>query len=65
VAVEYDGAHHDDPTQIAADRRRLNALRALGWTVLVIDRHQLRRPDDVVGLVRRVLRQAGPARSGA
>jgi very-short-patch-repair endonuclease len=63
VAVEYDGAHHDNPTQIAADRRRLNTLRALGWTVLVIDRHQLRRPGDVVRLVSRVLRDASRPRS--
>lgn len=58
VGVEYDGAHHDDPSRVAADRRRLNMLKALGWTVLVVDRHQMRRPDDVVHLVATVLRQA-------
>lgn len=55
VAIEYDGAHHDDPRQIAKDRARLNALRAAGWTVIVIDRAQLAHPQDVVELVRRVL----------
>lgn len=58
VAVEYDGAHHDDPAQIARDRARINALRAAGWTVLVIDRKQLARPADVVGLVHRALMDA-------
>ncbi len=28
LALEYDGAHHDNPAQIALDRRRLNALHA-------------------------------------
>ncbi|WP_185972500.1 DUF559 domain-containing protein [Georgenia yuyongxinii] len=58
VAVEYDGAHHDGPEQIARDRARINALRAAGWTVLVIDRRQLARPTVVVELVRRVLMDA-------
>jgi hypothetical protein len=34
VAVEYDGAWHGRPGQLAHDRRRLNALVAVGWTVL-------------------------------
>ena len=42
LALEYDGAHHDDPAQIIADRKRLNAIHACGWTSLVIDRHQFR-----------------------
>jgi very-short-patch-repair endonuclease len=59
VAVEYDGSYHDDPRQIAHDRARLNALRAAGWTVLVIDRAQFTRCDDVVEMVRKVLTTAG------
>ncbi|WP_448073199.1 endonuclease domain-containing protein [Georgenia yuyongxinii] len=59
IAVEYDGIHHDDPTQLARDRARINALRAAGWTVIVIDRQQFRRPADVVDLVRRVIEAAG------
>lgn len=55
VAVEYDGVYHDAPAQVAQDRARLNALRAAGWTVIVIDRKQLARPDEVVELIRRVL----------
>jgi very-short-patch-repair endonuclease len=55
LGLEYDGAYHDDPAQIALDRARLNALHAAGWTVLVIDRSQLARPDEVVALVRRLL----------
>ncbi|KAE8765087.1 hypothetical protein [Georgenia thermotolerans] len=55
IGLEYDGAYHDDPAQIALDRARLNALHAAGWTVLVIDRSQLARPEDVVALVRRLL----------
>ncbi|MFH5822506.1 endonuclease domain-containing protein [Georgenia sp. AZ-5] len=58
VAVEYDGAYHDDSAQVARDRARLNALRAVGWVVLVVDRAQLARPDDVVEMVGRVLARA-------
>ncbi|MDD9205386.1 DUF559 domain-containing protein, partial [Georgenia sp. 10Sc9-8] len=59
VAVEYDGEYHDDPDQVAADRARLNRLKAAGWTVLVVDRHQMRRPDQVVQQIGAVLARAG------
>ncbi|BDZ41394.1 hypothetical protein GCM10025865_06930 [Paraoerskovia sediminicola] len=55
LAVEYDGAHHDTPEQIRRDRDRLNRLRLAGWTVLVIDRHQMRDPHRVVAQVRHAL----------
>ena len=58
IAVEYDGEYHDDPSQVARDRVRLNALKALGWTVLVIDRAQFRNERAVVALVQGVLRHA-------
>ncbi|WP_172829077.1 DUF559 domain-containing protein [Paraoerskovia marina] len=60
VAVEYDGAHHDTPERIRRDRDRLNRLRLAGWTVLVVDRHQLRHPDRVVAMVRSALATAAP-----
>lgn len=55
VAVEYDGAHHDAPDRIRRDRERLNRLRLAGWTVLVVDRYQMRSPDQVVAMVRAAL----------
>lgn len=58
VAVEYDGEYHDHPGQIAADRARLNRLKAAGWTVIVVDRHQMRRPDRVVQQIGSVLARA-------
>ncbi|ROS76639.1 hypothetical protein [Cellulomonas sp. PhB143] len=58
VAVEYDGAHHDSPEQIRRDRDRLNRLRLVGWTVLVVDRHQMRAPSAVVAMVGAALRDA-------
>jgi hypothetical protein len=58
VIVEYDGAHHDDPKQIARDRARINALRAAGWTVLVVDRAQFARRDEMIALIRNVLEAA-------
>ncbi|PJI95076.1 hypothetical protein [Luteimicrobium subarcticum] len=58
VAVEYDGQHHDLPEQVRKDRARLNRPRVAGWTVIVVDRHQMRRPDDVVATVAAALRAA-------
>jgi len=52
LALEYDGAHHDDPAQIASDRQRMNALHACDWTSLVIDRTQFRDEARVIALVR-------------
>ncbi|WP_255583665.1 DUF559 domain-containing protein [Dietzia sp. ANT_WB102] len=42
IAVEYDGAHHDDPAQQSKDRYRRNRLQAAGWIVIVVDRKMLR-----------------------
>lgn len=59
LALEYDGSHHDDPAQIALDRRRLSALHRCGWSVVVIDRHQLRNERRVVETIRRARINAG------
>lgn len=42
IAVEYDGAHHDDPVQLSRDRYRRNRLQAAGWIVIVLDRRIFR-----------------------
>ena len=52
LALEYDGGHHDHPAQVVLDRQRLNALQTCGWTVLVVDRHQLLDEARVVGMIR-------------
>lgn len=49
IAVEYDGAHHDDPEQIPKDRFRRNWLQAHGWIVIVVDRRSFRaQRDDIL-----------------
>jgi very-short-patch-repair endonuclease len=60
VAVEYDGLWHaGSPEQIHADRRRLNALVGLGWTVLHVTHVRLRDDfDGVVKEIRSALRRA-------
>jgi very-short-patch-repair endonuclease len=57
--VEYDGAHHDERRQIVRDRGRMNALRLVGWSALVIDRAQFARRDAMVAMVRTLLVAAG------
>ena len=43
IAVEYDGQDsHQDP---AADKRRRNELKALGWDVFPLEKDTLRNPD--------------------
>ena len=54
VALEYDGAYHNDPAQIVLDRKRLNAIQACNWSTLVIDRAQFRDESQVIDLVRAV-----------
>ncbi|TFV53018.1 DUF559 domain-containing protein [Blastococcus sp. TF02A_35] len=55
VAVEYDGLWHADPQQFARDRRRLNALRAAGWTVVFVTAADLHRPAELLVAVRAAL----------
>lgn len=45
LVVEYDGAAtHDHPRDRATDAARHARLRALGYEVIVVDRHDLRHP---------------------
>ena len=55
MAIEYDGAWHGRPGQLARDRRRLNALVAAGWTVLHVTAADLHEPGEVVRAVRALL----------
>lgn len=48
VAVEYDGLWHGEKSQFARDRRRLNRLRAAGWTVVFVTAEHLRRPGALI-----------------
>lgn len=56
VVVEYDGRHHEtDARQWARDRRRREALEALGYRVIVIAAVDARSPQDAVRRVHRAL----------
>ncbi|MEH6382820.1 MAG: DUF559 domain-containing protein, partial [Dietzia cercidiphylli] len=56
VAVEYDGAGHRDAAQHGNDVRRLNRLRAAGWTVITVTATLLyRRPHEIAALLRTAL----------
>ncbi|MFQ4150019.1 DUF559 domain-containing protein [Arthrobacter sp. LAPM80] len=54
IALQYDGAHHLDELQQQSDRRRDNAFRAAGWTVMVFTQDDL--ADGFEGAVRRIKR---------
>jgi hypothetical protein len=57
LAIEYDGAHHWE--QRREDDRRRDAIRALGWTVIVVSASDYRdAPIRVVEHVRSFIRQA-------
>ncbi len=57
VAVEYDGAWHGDPEQVARDLHRRDRLRANGWTVIAVTaQHLYDNPELVVERIREVLR---------
>jgi very-short-patch-repair endonuclease len=55
IAIEYDGAWHGRPGQLARDRRRLNALVAAGWTVLHVTAGDMHETDRVVAAVRQLI----------
>lgn len=51
IAIEYDGRWHEDGTQRALDNDRLAALRAGGWTVIIVTAELLRDPRRLVAAV--------------
>jgi very-short-patch-repair endonuclease len=55
IAIEYDGAWHAEPGQLARDRRRLNELVAAGWTVLHVTAADLHDASALIAKVLRVL----------
>ncbi|MGY1839596.1 MULTISPECIES: DUF559 domain-containing protein [unclassified Modestobacter] len=55
LAVEYEGAHHFDGTQIARDDARIRCLEAAGWRVIRLSATDLRDLDAVVTRVRAAL----------
>lgn len=57
LGIEYDGAHHDDPNQVARDRARLNAIHACGWRVLLVDRALFAQGDRLLDQVVNARRQ--------
>lgn len=60
VVVEYDGRHHEtDASQWARDRRRREALEALGYRVIVVAAADLRSPRQVPWRVFNALVQRG------
>lgn len=64
IAIEYDGLWHADSDQFRKDRRRLNALVAAGWVVLHVTAGDLRRPEELVDRVRRLVARREMGESG-
>ena len=57
LAVEYDGAWHAEPGQLAKDRQRLNRLQAAGWTVVFVTAADLRDPVRLLATIRAALQR--------
>jgi very-short-patch-repair endonuclease len=51
VIVEYDGLWHAEDGQFVKDRRRLNQLRAAGWTVVFVTATDLHRPVELMASI--------------
>lgn len=49
VVLEYDGIeeHEKDPSKVAADKERRSVLAALGYTVIVMTKRDLKSKDDL------------------
>jgi hypothetical protein len=52
IAIEYDGRWHEGELQRGLDNDRLAALRADGWTVIIVTAEMLRRPQLLLAAVR-------------
>jgi hypothetical protein len=52
IAVEYDGLWHGERQAFLSDRRRLNRLAAVGWTVLHVTVEEMRHPERLAARVR-------------
>ena len=55
LAVEYDGAWHGQPGELARDRRRLNRLTAAGWRVLFVTAADMQAPDELLARLTKAL----------
>jgi len=55
LGVEYEGDHHRGRGAFQADLRRMNALRACGWTVLRFAARDLREPARLIATVKAAL----------
>lgn len=55
IALEYDGLWHAENGQFARDRRRLNALREAGWSVVFVTAADLRDPTALIARIGRAL----------
>ena len=61
LAIEYEGDHHRDRSTFQRDLRRMNRLRALGWTVLRFGAADIyRQPVRVIALVQIAYEQMDP-----
>lgn len=61
VAVEYEGLWHGERQNVAKDRRRLNELRAAGWTVVFVTAADLHDPVQLIARIAAALRTPGYA----
>jgi very-short-patch-repair endonuclease len=55
LAIEYDGAWHGLPGQLAKDRGRLNRLSDAGWRVIFVTAADLHDPDALLRMLVRAL----------
>jgi very-short-patch-repair endonuclease len=51
IALEYEGAWHGRPQQVAKDRARLDRLTACGWTVVFVTAADLRDPVPLIARI--------------
>jgi very-short-patch-repair endonuclease len=57
LALEYEGAWHGQPQQVAKDRARLNRLTACGWRVVFVTAADLRDPIRLIARIAAALAQ--------
>ena len=63
LAIEYDGTWHGEAGQLRRDRRRMNALSAVGWTVFYVTAADMHDPALLVARLRALIARCGTSGS--
>jgi len=60
IGIEYDGDHHRDRSTFRRDIARMNALAALGWTIIRVTADDIRNPANLIAQLTALIARVRP-----